>query len=285
MIADEQGFLPEVDAFSSSAHARLTEYWSAHSDAFTKSWSNRILWIHPPFKHLAKIVEKIFRDQARGILLVPLRPKCSSFQALDFIAVSWWDLPKTSILFENPRGIGLLPWKSQQFRVVFFDAFQVSETFSDLMPDGPKGKWKRNSRPHFSISRILTDISERSEIQPLRSVIESAEPHPRAKVFEAQLRDKYVSVLEKPIFAREIDPEIRVPFGVAKIELKEGAKPMHKKFFRCSGEREEALNNMIQKLISWGWKKVSGPPRLLWSQSPQMLLAINSGVWCWTTVI
>lgn len=46
---------------------------------------------------------------------------------------------------------------------------------------------------------------------------------------------------------------IRGPFGVCRIELKEGAKPLHKKFFRCSGEREEALNKMIEKLISRGW--------------------------------
>ena len=35
--------------------------------------------------------------------------------------------------------------------------------------------------------------------------------------------------------------------------MKEGAKQLHEKFFRCSGERELALNTMIEKLISRGW--------------------------------
>ena len=59
--------------------------------------------------------------------------------------------------------------------------------------------------------------------------------------------------MKNPIYARYIDPEIRGPFGVCKIALKEGAKPSHKKFFRFSGGREEALNKLIEKLIDRGW--------------------------------
>ena len=59
--------------------------------------------------------------------------------------------------------------------------------------------------------------------------------------------------MDNPIYARDLDPEIRGPFGVCKIELTEGAKPSHKKFLRCSGEREEALNKLIEKLIDRGW--------------------------------
>ena len=91
------------------------------------------------------------------------------------------------------------------------------------------------------------------ESRAVSGVIESAQPHPKASELEMSLRKKFDSVLEHPVYAKDIDPLIRGPFGVARIELKEGAKPMHKKFFRCSGEREEALNKLIQKLIARGW--------------------------------
>jgi len=65
-VAESQHFRPEIDAFASYAHRRLWRYWSAHSDAFNKCWSDKVLWIHPPFKALSRVVEKIFRDEARG---------------------------------------------------------------------------------------------------------------------------------------------------------------------------------------------------------------------------
>ena len=101
------------------------------------------------------------------------------------------------------------------------------------------------------------NYSGKSRIKPLpgnlvRAAIESASPIMVGDL-EQRLRTEFPDVLEKPVYAKDIDPAIRGPFGVARIELKDGAKPMHKKFFRCSGEREEALNDMIKKLIDRGW--------------------------------
>ena len=84
-------------------------------------------------------------------------------------------------------------------------------------------------------------------------VIESSSTPPEAERLIAALRQQYRDVTDNPVYARDIDPAIRGPFGVCHIELKDGAKPMHKKFFRCSGEREEALNQLIEKLKSRGW--------------------------------
>jgi hypothetical protein len=65
----------------------------------------------------------------------------------------------------------------------------------------------------------------------VRSAIESAQPHPKATAFEQSLRKQFDDVLNHPVYAKDItDASIRGPFGVAKIELKDGAKPMHKKF-------------------------------------------------------
>ena len=248
-IADRDFFLPEVDAFSSSPHRRLPKYWSAHTDAFQKCWSDKILWIHPPAHLLPRIVDKIYRDKALGIILIPVRPNCAWFRLLSYISIFWWDLPTDRILFENPRGIPLLPWKNQVFRVAFFNACNGSE----VLPDFGMSHRKHECKNNLSIMAISHSLTPDPEFRAVSGVIESAQPHPKAKSLEEALRKKYDHVMEHPVYAKDIDPKIRGPFGTAKIELKEGAKPMHKKFFRCSGEREEALNKMIQKLISRGW--------------------------------
>jgi hypothetical protein len=75
----------------------------------------------------------------------------------------------------------------------------------------------------------------------------------KLRQLEQHLRENSTMSWNIPIYAKDIDPRIRGPFGVCKIELKEGAKPMHKKFFRCSGEERRHLNALIKKLISRGW--------------------------------
>ena len=70
-LASSYGIAPEVDVFSSNALRRLDDYWSGHSDAFKKFWVGKNLWINPPVAHLPRIVEKIYHDEARGIILIP----------------------------------------------------------------------------------------------------------------------------------------------------------------------------------------------------------------------
>jgi hypothetical protein len=71
-IADAQGFRTTVDAFANEKHRCLTAYWSAHADAFSKYWGTEILWINPTLMLIPRIVEKIYRDEARGIMLIPV---------------------------------------------------------------------------------------------------------------------------------------------------------------------------------------------------------------------
>ena len=59
--------------------------------------------------------------------------------------------------------------------------------------------------------------------------------------------------MEKPLYVKDIDPTTKGPFEVARRELKKGAISMRKKFFRCSGEREEALGELIDKILERGW--------------------------------
>jgi len=117
--AERQGIAPNTDVFSSKAHRRLPDYWSAHSDAFKKFWNTKILWINPPVKHLERIVEKVYRDETKGIILVPRWPDCAWFVSLCYIAVDWWDYPPATALFEDGRGrtlsAGLFPILSRHY--------------------------------------------------------------------------------------------------------------------------------------------------------------------------
>ena len=244
-IAEKQDVFPDVDAFSSQAHCRLPEYWSAHTDAFKKTWSNKVLWINPPIRHLSRIMEKIMRDNARGVILVPVRQNADWFRALAFIAVDWIDLPSGDPIFEDPRGRPLSTPPGMNFRAVIFDALDIQRE----VPEKISGAFGQEPSDDSIIRRLLLDYTPRK----CSGVIESASPHPRARELEADLRHRFDDVMEKPVYAKDIDPRIRGPFGIAKIELKEGAKPLHKKFFRCSGEREDALKAMIEKFISRGW--------------------------------
>ena len=77
--------------------------------------------------------------------------------------------------------------------------------------------------------------SEDTRLQ-LSGVIESAGDVPAAKSYIHQLKTLYENVMEHPVYAKDIDPATRGPFGIAKIELKDGAQPMKKRFFKTSGE-------------------------------------------------
>ena len=130
-MAYDQGIIPDVDAFSSEVHSRLPIHWSAHSDAFTKDWANFTLWINPPIRHIHLIAEKIYSDEARGIILIPVRPKSSWFRLLSYITFRWFDFPRDASIFEDTRGRLLPPWVGTQFRLCFSDALRALDGFEE----------------------------------------------------------------------------------------------------------------------------------------------------------
>ena len=81
------------------------------------------------------------------------------------------------------------------------------------------------------------------------SVIESTEEHSDAQPFIQKIKQEYDDVLHQVALAKDVDPAVRGPFGVAHIELKEGAIFMKKKIFRMIGEKEEAFRKLINKLL------------------------------------
>ena len=63
---------------------------------------------------------------------------------------------------------------------------------------------------------------------------------------------EFDSLLNRPQLARDVNPVVRGPFGVAKIELKDSARPLAYKPFRTLGEREVALKSIINKYLQRG---------------------------------
>ena len=180
----------------------------------------------------------------------------------------------------DARGISLENDNKWRMRIVFFNAFGAKERRDmdcrDFLMNGGQFKCEQplmrsiiaevgHEEMEYRSNTLTRNLNALSDCVDkyglgtletdlcIASVIESASTIPEAQKYIEQLRILYADVTEKPLYARDIDPESRGPFGMAKIDLKEGAKPMKKRFFRCSGEREDALSDLIDKMLDRGW--------------------------------
>ena len=72
------GAKPEIDLFASRLNKQLPSYVSYKPDptatavnAFTLSWACKVVYCFPPFCVIPRVLQKISKDKARGILVVP----------------------------------------------------------------------------------------------------------------------------------------------------------------------------------------------------------------------
>ena len=109
MRAINQRFgLRTLDLFASKSNAQADQFVSLHpeqgamaTDAFTLNWgqNDQAILLNPPFVLLPRVLQKVQRDQARGVLIAPL-----------WITAIWWpvmmnmlmDLP---LIFEGRHAI------------------------------------------------------------------------------------------------------------------------------------------------------------------------------------
>ena len=80
-VLQELQFIPDLDLFASRLNRQLPEFVSYRPDpesiaveAFTVNWKNKKFYAFPPFICVAMILQKIWKDQATGILIVPNWP-------------------------------------------------------------------------------------------------------------------------------------------------------------------------------------------------------------------
>ena len=71
-------FIPEVDLFASRINKQFAAYVSYRPDpnalavdAFTIQWTDIKLYAFPPFSVIPLVLNKIYRDQAQGIIVIP----------------------------------------------------------------------------------------------------------------------------------------------------------------------------------------------------------------------
>ena len=88
---------PDIDLFASRLNYRLKPYVSFKPDpgalavdAFTLQWSRYLFYAFPPFSMIMRTLQKIHRDQATGLLVVPFWP-----------TQAWWPV-LTKMLIKEP---------------------------------------------------------------------------------------------------------------------------------------------------------------------------------------
>jgi len=121
-------------------------------------------------KHIPRIVEKIFQEEARGMILIPSSKDCDWFTATAYMAIDWWDLPPYVPLFENTRENPLSPMLFHAYRVALFDAFTALNIFS-LHPNNLGSHYPLDSPLLFFIQNHYS-LSPETKVQ-VSSAIES----------------------------------------------------------------------------------------------------------------
>ena len=243
---------PTLDVFASGKNAKLPTFFTSKDDAFRQDWSHDYLWICPQFSRLDAIIDKIVLDRAEGLILIPLWKSRAWFHALSHIAVKWWDLSQSEPSLQTPSGQPIPPKRDMQLRLVAFNAFDYLDPsrFDDtFVPSTSVRQMVPNSRtpndfhyPHplQRLSLIDWECPSEADLVQLRSVIASTSQHAQAQSWVDKILRMYHSELHEPKLARDVDPAVRGPFGMAVIELKDTARPLARKPFRL-GERDNAL--------------------------------------------
>ncbi len=66
---------PERDAFANKENKRFKKWYGEGSpdgtDAFEKNLGGELLWINPSFNLFPRVLDKIVRDKAHAVMIVP----------------------------------------------------------------------------------------------------------------------------------------------------------------------------------------------------------------------
>ena len=81
-------------------------------DAFAEDWGKEELcWCNPPFSAMQEVVDKLIRDRARSILIMPHWRSQDWFQDVQPYVKKTYFYKKKTLLFEKKEGmVGGLPW-------------------------------------------------------------------------------------------------------------------------------------------------------------------------------
>jgi len=93
---------PTIDLFASRTTAQLSRYVSFYPDcqaqwtnAFSKSWLGELPYIYPPTILLPRVLQKIYYERVRAVIVAPYWPQQTYFVTLQQMAVEPpWILPR-----------------------------------------------------------------------------------------------------------------------------------------------------------------------------------------------
>ena len=79
LVLHKLNFTPKIDLFASKLNCEIPKFVSYRPDpshqsavnAFTLYWRNLDFYAFPPFAIIPRIIQKIIKDRATGILVVP----------------------------------------------------------------------------------------------------------------------------------------------------------------------------------------------------------------------
>ena len=180
--------------------------------------------------------------------------------------MKWLDIPHEAMFFQSVHGRSLRQKPGWTVRAVVFNAYGFKPRIMHSKD------WSScDSKPLEVECHSLRELLVADQVELLgfswqegkafsgmetcmvQSVIESTEEHPGAKPFIEKLEKMYQDVLHQVTLAKDVNPSLRGPFGVARIELQDGAVPQKRKPFRMLGEKEEAFKVLIKKFLERGW--------------------------------
>ena len=108
-------FLPKIDLFASRLNCQLNPFVSfrpdpeaLHVNSFLLPWSCTKFYAFPPFSVISRVVQKIYLEQAEGILVVPNWPNQPWYSKLMNM------LNKKPMLIPHRKDLLTLPEKEQR---------------------------------------------------------------------------------------------------------------------------------------------------------------------------
>ena len=257
------GGVPTVDAFASETNKRFEKFWSVQDDAFDKDWGvEKLLWINPPFDKIGAVVQKIIKEKAKAILVVP-KWETAWWQRIENISMRAFQFRREPIFLKTGKLLQEPPtWDVWAFLVDGgLDHVAKTETLPRM------GHRQGDVCRAVEVEHVLRVYDRCGGGDPwpmgyrVESVVKSAggatldahdnsvEKH-KAAILKEYGRDVLSGKLVK-------DPPVRGPYGLAKIVLREGAVPRRQRGFQLTGEREKAVVKIVDEFVERGWLEPS----------------------------
>ena len=275
--------IPEVDVFAAEHNKRFEKYWSEADSAWKHPWDqghHQLLWMNPPFDQIEKMVDKLRKDRARAIVIVPGWRQSGWWERLQDIVVNQMVIPRGKGVFLR-EGHDPMPPTSWSVWAFLVDGNILDNEDAACSVEAGIDTWTMSTLPgvgfdqtddvfklepaevDFVAACVLASSVERTPTigghrhRRVRSVVKTLSseepPHLQAKIEAGiqMIKNEFnMDVLSGKL---PTNPPVRGPFGLAKINLRSDAQPKRQRCFQLVGERADALKKTIDEFKQRGW--------------------------------